>query len=172
VNIELSLYEPDLHEWLSEVAVFVDKFSPASFRKLFRLKQTLNSIEGLVNKTVKKQLDSFHFQLQQHAAQAIHPDIQRQYAEQRDRELRAPSRRNQEDDHHVCRICWQYFANGHQLGGHMSKKHPGHSLEYRNKELIKTRKVIERERRLYFRAIQKSAARSEVNKMPAKGRKR
>jgi hypothetical protein len=46
----------------------------------------------------------------------------------------------------------------------MSKKHPGHSLEYRNKELIKTRKVIERERRLYFRMIRGSAKETKACK--------
>jgi hypothetical protein len=128
------------------------------------LKQTLNSIEGLVNKAVKKQLDSFHMRLQRNEEPGIKTENQEMEPEGNEDEADCRNR-GTEEDHHVCRICWQYFVNGHQLGGHMSKKHPGHSLEYRNKELIKTRKVIERERRLYFRAIQKSAIQSRQSKV-------
>jgi hypothetical protein len=61
-----------------------------------------------------------------------------------------------DEDCHICRICWHFFDNGHQLGGHMAKKHPGHSLIYRNKRIIRQNSSLERKRKQYLKLIQKS----------------
>jgi hypothetical protein len=43
--------------------------------------------------------------------------------------------------------------SGRQLGGHMSRKHPGNSVEYNKKRQLHSTKAVERERRKYFKQI-------------------
>lgn len=49
-----------------------------------------------------------------------------------------------------CRYCLEVFKNGKSLGGHISKKHPGFSQEYRKRIYLHKNKALERTRRRYF----------------------
>lgn len=43
---------------------------------------------------------------------------------------------------HICKICGEEFESGRQLGGHMSRKHPGKAIEYGfKKELHKVKEI-------------------------------
>jgi hypothetical protein len=48
---------------------------------------------------------------------------------------------------HRCKICEQVFGTGRQLGGHMSRKHPGMSDTYNSKRFIHNFMRGERARR-------------------------
>lgn len=43
------------------------------------------------------------------------------------------------------------FVNGRQLGGHMSRKHPGSSSDYANKRMMQMIKKLEKNRRNFFK---------------------
>jgi hypothetical protein len=52
-----------------------------------------------------------------------------------------------------CRICGKGFATGRQLGGHVSRKHPGSSDSFNRKKKIQKIKTGEKKRREYFRGL-------------------
>lgn len=54
---------------------------------------------------------------------------------------------------HACRHCGEAFKTGRQLGGHMSRKHPGSSEAYNCKKLVHKFMKGERSRRDYFRRL-------------------
>ncbi len=39
-------------------------------------------------------------------------------------------RKNGDKREHICKICGEEFDSGRQLGGHMSRKHPGKAFDY------------------------------------------
>lgn len=59
---------------------------------------------------------------------------------------------------HICLLCGAEFLSGRQLGGHMSRRHPGNSLDYSKKRQLHFTKTVERERRKYFKDIKKDPA--------------
>lgn len=59
--------------------------------------------------------------------------------------------RFKEGNEHLCKICGTFFENGRQLGGHMSRRHPGKSMEYGVKRQAQRTKLVERKRRNYFK---------------------
>jgi hypothetical protein len=64
------------------------------------------------------------------------------------------SRKNQGDKkEHICKLCGEEFESGRQLGGHMSRKHPGKAIEYGFKKELHKVKEIERNRRKYFKEL-------------------
>lgn len=58
---------------------------------------------------------------------------------------------NKDKTQHQCKICKAKFKNGRQLGGHMSRKHPGSSFDYATKRQVQFIKRLEKERRDYFK---------------------
>jgi hypothetical protein len=56
---------------------------------------------------------------------------------------------------HICLLCGFSFENGRQLGGHMSRRHPGNSTDYNKKKQVHFTKTVERERRRYFKGIKR-----------------
>lgn len=59
---------------------------------------------------------------------------------------------------HICLLCGAEFESGRQLGGHMSRRHPGNSLDYSKRKQLHITKTVERERRKYFKDIKKDPA--------------
>jgi hypothetical protein len=59
---------------------------------------------------------------------------------------------------HVCMLCGDGFSNGRQLGGHMSRRHPGNSTDYSKKRRLHNTKTVERDRRKYFKGMRKDPA--------------
>lgn len=59
---------------------------------------------------------------------------------------------------HICLLCGAEFLSGRQLGGHMSRRHPGNSLDYSKRKQLHFTKTVERERRKYFKDIKKDPA--------------
>lgn len=57
-----------------------------------------------------------------------------------------------ERSNHKCILCGAQFNNGRQLGGHMSRRHPGNSVEYVIKKQVQSTKKLERRRRNYFKS--------------------
>lgn len=56
---------------------------------------------------------------------------------------------------HVCMLCGDGFNSGRQLGGHMSRRHPGNSTDYSKKRRLHSTKTVERDRRKYFKWIRR-----------------
>lgn len=54
---------------------------------------------------------------------------------------------------HRCKLCSDTFTTGRQLGGHMSRKHPGRSDTYNSKRFVHKFMKCERARREYFRRL-------------------
>lgn len=52
---------------------------------------------------------------------------------------------------HFCKMCGIEFKSGRQLGGHMSRKHPGKSTDYKQRKEIRKNKFVEKSRRYYFK---------------------
>ena len=63
---------------------------------------------------------------------------------------------SRQGDENVCLLCGDCFGNGRQLGGHMSRRHPGHSADYSKKKRLHTTKAVERDRRKYFKRIRRT----------------
>ena len=59
-----------------------------------------------------------------------------------------------EKKEHICKLCGEEFESGRQLGGHMSRKHPGKAIEYGFKKELHKVKEIERNRRKYFKELE------------------
>lgn len=59
---------------------------------------------------------------------------------------------------HVCMLCGDGFSSGRQLGGHMSRRHPGNSTDYSKKRRLHNTKTVERDRRRYFKGIRRDPA--------------
>jgi hypothetical protein len=59
----------------------------------------------------------------------------------------------QQGDDYLCVVCGTKFDNGKQLGGHMSRKHPGNSMDYNKKKKVQSSKAVEKERRKYFHSL-------------------
>ena len=51
---------------------------------------------------------------------------------------------SQRDTLYECKLCKQEFQTGQALGGHVSRKHPGRSVEYLNKKRIRDGRETER----------------------------
>lgn len=50
----------------------------------------------------------------------------------------------------ICKLCWDVFDNGKMLGGHVAKKHPGFSKEYKIRQFLQKTKKNEKKRRQFF----------------------
>lgn len=48
----------------------------------------------------------------------------------------------------TCKLCKELFCTGQALGGHMSRKHPGLSIDYMHKKEIRDKRDIERKKLL------------------------
>lgn len=51
------------------------------------------------------------------------------------------------DEDFTCKVCGKTYSTGRQLGGHVSRKHPGCSQTYNRKKNIQKAKTGERARR-------------------------
>jgi hypothetical protein len=63
---------------------------------------------------------------------------------------------SRQGDANVCLLCGDSFGNGRQLGGHMSRKHPGHSADYSKRRRLQNSRALERDRRRYFKGMRRS----------------
>ena len=64
----------------------------------------------------------------------------------------AKSPRDSDDDddeiRYYCKLCDRGFSNAQALGGHSSRKHPGKSLEYNHKKLVREKRQFLRSKLL------------------------
>ena len=67
----------------------------------------------------------------------------------------------QQGDDYSCVVCGTKFDNGRQLGGHMSRKHPGNSIDYSKKKKVQSSRAVEKERRDYFHSLNSNPAKTK-----------